>query len=345
MKSNWLDFLRASGARIDQQLVADFGDPAGELVAAQEQTIFSPLSHLGLIAVSGPEAADFLHNQLTSDVRHLPGEMAQHSAWCSAKGRMLASLLVFRIGPDYFLQLSADLVEPTLRRLQMFVLRSRLTLGDASDEDARVGVSGPGAETALRAAGLPVPELPLAVAAFPAGVVIRLDRTRWEVVVDCDAAPMVWQQLTTRARPAGSRAWQWLDICLGVPLITAATSEEFVPQMAGFDRLGALSFRKGCYPGQEVVARTQYLGKVKRHLYRAHSAAPLLPGQLVYSPANPQQHCGVVANAAPSPAGGHDALVVAQDNFVPAGDAQLELASPGGAAIRVGPMVDVASAP
>ena len=121
---------------------------------------------------------------------------------------------------------------------------------------------------------------------------------------------------------------QWLDIQAGIPLITAQTKEEFVPQMADFERLGAVSFHKGCYPGQEIIARTQYLGKVKRHLYRAHSASPMAAGNAIFSPANPDHPCGMVANAAPAPTGGYDALVVVQENFVAAGD--LELASPGG---------------
>ncbi|SBT04067.1 Folate-binding protein YgfZ [Candidatus Accumulibacter aalborgensis] len=328
MNSIWQEFLGASGARIDHGLVMDFGDAAAELAAARDATIVSPLTHLGLIDVAGPDGKDFLHHQLTSDVNHLAADAAQHSAWCSAKGRMLASFLIFRSGPDYHLQLAADLLPAMHRRLQMFILRSKVTVADQSGCRELVGLSGPQAEMALQTASLPIPAGLLSTAAFAEGVVIRLDNSRFEIAIDSDAATRLWPDLQSHARPAGTAVWQWLDIQAGIPLITAQTKEEFVPQMADFERLGAVSFHKGCYPGQEIIARTQYLGKVKRHLYRAHSASPMAAGNAIFSPANPDHPCGMVANAAPAPTGGYDALVVVQENFVAAGD--LELASPGG---------------
>jgi folate-binding protein YgfZ len=119
-------------------------------------------------------------------------------------------------------------------------------------------------------------------------------------------------------------------------LITGGTREEFVPQMANFDQLGGVSFHKGCYPGQEIIARTQYLGKVKRHLYRAHSSTPIPPGSKIFSPANPEHPCGMVVNAAPAPTGGYDALAIVQESFVAAAD--LEIATPGGAPIDLQPL-------
>lgn len=328
MNASWQDFLGASGARIDQGLVIDFGDARTELLAARDATIVSPLTHLAMLEVSGADAAAFLHQQLTSDVKHLASEAVQHSAWCSAKGRMVASFLVVRVGPDYQLQLSADLLPAIARRLQMFVLRSKVRITDQTGGREIIGLSGAQAAAALQGAGLPVPAGALTASAFATGVVICLDSQRFQIVVAGDAAPAVWQHLLAHARPAGTRAWQWLEIHAGVPLISEQTKEEFVPQMAGFEQLGAVSFHKGCYPGQEIVARTQYLGKVKRHLYRAHSSAPMAAGNAIYSPENPQRPCGMVANAAPAPAGGYDALAIVQEGFVDAGD--LEVAAPGG---------------
>ncbi|NMQ28221.1 hypothetical protein E4Q23_10925 [Candidatus Accumulibacter phosphatis] len=157
MNASWLEFLCASGARVDQDLVADFGDAAAELLAAPVATVVAPLAHLGVIEVGGAEAATFLHQQLTSDVTHLADGAAQHSAWCSAKGRMLASFLVFRSGSNYQLQLSADLLPAILKRLQMFVLRSKVSIVEHPDARQIIGVSGPRAEEALHAAGLAVP--------------------------------------------------------------------------------------------------------------------------------------------------------------------------------------------
>jgi folate-binding Fe-S cluster repair protein YgfZ len=147
MSSSWLEFLGTCGARTARGVVTDFGDAAAELAAARTATIVSPLRHLGVLEVSGADAMSFLHQQLTSDVKHLAEDAAQHSAWCSAKGRMLASFLVFRKGPAYHLQLSADLLPLVRKRLQMFVLRSKVHIADQSGAQELLGVSGPQAET------------------------------------------------------------------------------------------------------------------------------------------------------------------------------------------------------
>lgn len=328
----WQDFLDASGAHREQGQVVDFGDPSGERCAARDATVMTPLLHLGLLACSGQEAKTFLHNQVTSDINHLGADAAQHSAWCSAKGRMLASFLLFRHGEDYRIQLSADLLPSIEKRLNMFVLRSKVKIADLSASYQLIGLSGTEAERSLLAAGLPVPAKALDTLAVDGVKVIRLDATRFEIVVAADVAAEYCTKLASSARPVGSPVWQWLDIQAGVPLISLATSEEFVPQMTNFDQLGGVSFHKGCYPGQEVVARTQYLGKVKRHLYRIRCAAPLTAGQAIYSPENPEHQCGLVANAAPAPEGGYTALAVIQENFVTAGD--LELGAPSGPAIE-----------
>jgi len=336
MNSSWQEFLGASGARFANDRVTDFGDAVAERLAARDATIVAPLPHLALLEVSGPEAASFLHNQLTSDVKHLASDVAQHSAWCSAKGRMLASFLLFRVGPAYHLQLSADLLPQIQRRLQMFVLRSQVRISDQSGTHELMGLAGPQAATALQALDLPLPAAPLRAAAFAAGVVIRLEGSRFEIVADSGVAPALWRQLASSARPVGSPVWQWLDIQAGIPLISEPTAEQFVPQMANFDQLGAVNFHKGCYPGQEIVARTQYLGKVKRHLYRAHADSPLVAGQTIHSPANPQQPCGMIVNAAPAPSGGYAALAVVQEQFAAAGS--LELDAPGGQRVDVEPL-------
>jgi folate-binding protein YgfZ len=328
MNPNWQEFLGASGARIDNGVVDNFGDAAAELAAARDATVIAPLSHLGLLECTGEEAKTFLHNQVTSDINHLGADAAQHSAWCSGKGRMVASFLLFRNGPDFLIQLSADLVPMIHKRLQMYILRAKVKVADLSGSRELIGLSGPQAEAALLAAKLPLPGKALDSAAFEHGKVIRLDTTRFEIIVASDAAPELWRQLAASARPVGTPAWQWLDIKAGIPLIGAATKEEFVPQMANFDQLGGVSFHKGCYPGQEVIARTQYLGKVKRHLYRIAASAPLAAGNPIYSPENPEHPCGMVANAAPAPDGGYVALAVIQEVFVDAGD--LELGAPGG---------------
>jgi len=316
MNSSWQEFLGASGARVDNGLIADFGDLAAELVCARDATIISPLVHLGLIEFVGDDAKSFLHNQLTSDINHLAAGSAQHSAWCSAKGRMLASFLLYRQGPGYRALLSTDLQEAVQKRLQMYVLRSKVKIANISTGHEVIGLSGAQAEMALQGAGLPIPRA-METSEFSEGTVIRLDDTRFAIVVAGEAAAEFWKNLATNARPAGTSVWQWLDIQAGIPRIAEATKEAFVPQMADFDKIGGVSFHKGCYPGQEIVARAQYLGKIKRHLYRIHTATVVTAGTAIYPPsASPEHPCGMVANAAPSPGGGCDALAVVQEGFV-----------------------------
>lgn len=338
MNSTWQEFLGASGARIEQNVVANFGDLAAELVAARDATVIAPLTHLGLIECVGEDAKSFLQNQLTSNVNHLAADSAQHSAWCTAKGRMQASFVLYRVDASFQALLSADLVAATLKRMQMFVLRSKAKLGDLSATHEVIGVSGPQAEAGLKNAGLPVPTTILSSVAFDEGTVIRLDNSRWLIVVASSAAPDFWKRLAEKARPVGTPAWHWLDVQAGVPLITEATKEAFIPQMANFDKIGGVSFNKGCYPGQEIVARTKYLGKVKRHLYRIRATVPMKAGDGLCSPESPETACGMIANAAPSPDGGFEALGVIQESF--ADNGTLRLGTPDGPVLSVA-LIDV----
>ena len=337
MNSTWQEFLGASGARIDPPnataLVADFGDLGAELSAARDATIIAPLVHLGQIEIAGEDATNFLHNQLTSDVNHLAADAAQHSSWCTAKGRMQASFVLYRTESGFRALLSADLVAATLKRLQMYVLRSKVKLADLSGAHETIGLAGPQAEAALQQAGLPLPAAVLKTAQFAEGTVIRLDAKRWLVIVASTVAPQIWKRLAETARPVGTPAWQWLDIEAGIPLVTEATKEAFVPQMANFDQIGGVSFKKGCYPGQEIIARAKYLGKIKRHLYRIRADQSMKAGDPLCSPDSPETACGLIANAAPSPDGGFEALGVIQESF--AGTGALHLGTPDGPALKV----------
>ncbi|MDR0439464.1 MAG: folate-binding protein [Candidatus Accumulibacter sp.] len=321
MNMGWQNILDAQEAR--------FGDPESELTAARDATIIAPLTQFGLIGCVGDDAGTFLHNQLTSDVNHLEATSAQYAAWCSAKGRMLASLLLFRRDTEYLALLSADLREFIEKRLKIYVLRSKVSLIDRSADYGIIGISGPRAIDALGNAGLEAPTIVLGTSAFADASVVRLDETRYLTIVANDAVGRVWEKLSELAVPVGTPVWQWLDIRAGIPWIVDATQEAFVPQMAGFDRIGGVSFNKGCYPGQEVVARTRYLGKVKRHLYRTRTAVPLAAGLPVFPVAMPGQVCGQIANAAAAPDGGFDALAVILEDAVGQGELRATLADGG----------------
>ncbi len=317
MNPNWRSFLESADAAFDGETseILNFGDATGELQAAHARTVMVPLTHLALIEASGDDAKTFLHSQFTSDINHLGGDQVQHSAWCSAKGRMQASFLAWRAGDAYRLVLAADLEAASLKRLQMFVLRAKVHLSALTENYALIGLAGPQAAEALADAGLPCPVAPMTVASDGAAQVVALDASRFLIALPLAGIATPWQKLSLKARPAGTPVWRWLDVQAAFPLVTAATKEEFVPQMADFEKLGGVSFHKGCYPGQEIVARTQYLGKVKRHLFRVRSDQALAAGAPLFSPDNPDQACGTIVSGAPSPVGGYEALAVVQSNY------------------------------
>lgn len=336
MNMTWQEYLAQRGAHFDNGFVAHFGNPEEELRATRQATIVAPLAHLSPIGFSGDDAQSFLHNQLTSDVSHLDLDSAQHSSWCSHKGRMQASFLLYRRTTDYRALLSADLAQGTLTQLQRYVLRAKVKLDDLSTSHVVIGLAGPGAIDALRAAGLPVPEALMSSGDSAESTIIHVDAQRYVLVAEVSAAPTLFEKLASQARTAGTPAWQWLDIQAGIVLVSAATKEEFVPQMANFDKIGGVSFHKGCYPGQEVVARAKYLGKIKRHLYRIRTDAPVDAGASLFQAENGELPSGIVASAAPDPDGGYAALAVIKESAADSEDVRLQM--PGVAIIGIEPV-------
>ncbi len=326
MNQEWQELLLRAGARFADYELVDFGDAHGELIAARDATVLVPLSHLGVIRAGGEDSATFLHGLLTNDVKQLGPGAAQWNAACSPKGRMVASFLIWRDGDDYLLQCAREILAGVLKKLAMYVLRAKVKLGDASETLCKLGIAGAHAESALQHAGLPLPAGAMAVDTNARGRVIRLAADRFEVAVEPAQVQAIWASLSGAARPAGSPVWRWIEINAGIPQIGARTQEEFVPQMANFELIGGVSFQKGCYPGQEIVARTQYLGKLKRRMYLAHLPVVTTPeiGANLYSPDLPDQPCGIVVNAAAAPEGGHDLLAVMQMSSAEAGDVRLE---------------------
>lgn len=312
MIESWKDFLLTQGAVIEAGSVRHYGDPAAEQLAATRSTIVADLSQLGVIAFQGEDTASFLQGQLTNDVRALHADQAQWNGYCSPKGRLLGNFLMWRQGEDYCLQLSGDILPGVLKRLSMFILRAKVKGRDASDERVRLVVAGPQAIAAVGAAMGALPEAPMRTVASPAGHVIRVGEDKFVLAVLPEQAIAVWGSLRGAATPVGAPVWDWLRLSAGIPMIVAATQEQFVPQMVNYEVLGGVSFQKGCYPGQEIVARSQYLGKLKRRMVLAHVDAPAAPGDSLYSADLEGQASGTVVNAAPAPGGGYDLLAVVQ---------------------------------
>ncbi len=277
------------------------------------------LGQYGLLRVDGTDARSFLHAQLTVDVEQLATGHARHAGWCSAKGRLLATFLLVALEDGFLLQLARDLAAPVAKRLSMFVLRSKVKITDESAVWPQHGIWGPGAGAMLRELGM---EAPGALQAGSAGgkVAVCLGAERYlllgAVALETDSSELDW-------------ALQ--DIQAGVPLLSLATQDQLVPQMANLELLGGVDFRKGCYPGQEIVARAQYRGEVKRRMYRLRSAVPLASGQELYADDAPGQAAGKVLNAARD-----EALAVLQVSAAEGGAAIR--ATQGGAPLQILPL-------
>lgn len=326
MRRDWIDYLARQGAVAEHGVVRHFGDPAGELAASAHGAICADLSHLGLLLYGGADAGAFLHGQFSSDVKSLRLEQSQYASYNTAKGRMLASLLVWRMEAGYALQLPADLAAPIVARLTRYILRSKVHGSDARDAWTRFGIAGIEAAALLRQLFGAVPEHDHQVRQLPAGALLRLPGERYQLVLPRAEAQFYWEQLSAHLTPVGADCWDWLEIRAGIPSITTATSELFSPQMANMELIGAVSFNKGCYPGQEIVARTQYLGQVKRRLFLLHadtSRRPL-PGQPLFGAGPDRRESGIVVNAQLAPGGGYDLLAVLQTDAVQAGALHLD---------------------
>ena len=251
------------------------------------------LDHLGILRFGGDDAEAFLQGQLSSDVAALRLGAVTHGAYCSAKGRMLANFLLWRDEDGFAMILSRDLVVPIQNKISKFVLRSRVRITDASASTVLLGASGAPARR---------------LAASPPGPLVSLADGRLLLALSADAAAGALRDLPLE----NSSLWRWLDIRRGLPLITAATQDQLVPQMANLELIGGVSFDKGCYTGQEIVARSQYLGKVKRRMFPANVAATAGAGDALYSDDLGAQASGTVVNAEASPDGGYDLLAVIQ---------------------------------
>ncbi len=303
----------------------DIVTPDSPLTPAFPDCAICDLSHFGLLRIGGADIRTFLQGQLTNDINQVTPELAQLSSYCSPKGRMLGNFWIFQRGDDLFLQLPQALLPALHKRLQMFVLRSDVQLEDVSGQLVRFGLCGD------CAAGL----LPFAPSDHKATstrddiTIIRMpgETPRFEVVGPAQALAPLWTQGRQSAQQVGADFWALADIRAGVPNVFEQTVEAFVPQMANLQLVGGVSFTKGCYTGQEVVARMQYLGKLKRRMYRAHVdvADRPIPGTELFSHSSESgQGAGRIVDAAPAPTGGYEVLAVIQINSADADDLHLE---------------------
>ncbi|MGQ9831206.1 MAG: CAF17-like 4Fe-4S cluster assembly/insertion protein YgfZ [Thermochromatium sp.] len=312
MMHQWRDFLTAGTASIDARGRVRFPEPA----MPTDCRLFD-LSHLGLIAARGAEAADFLQGQLTNDVRELSASHTHLSAHCSQKGRIVTLFRALHLGETFYLQTPMERVAESIQRLSRFILRAKVRLSDASDELIRLGLAGETAPELLAAQGLPVPERDNGLAQRDEVAVIRIPgpRPRFELLGPFAPLRALWEALVPKAAPANAADWTRLDIEAGLPNVYDRTVETFVPQMLNLQLIDGVSFNKGCYTGQEVVARMQFLGRLKRRMYLAEVErdTPPQPGDELSADASAsQQTDGWVVDACPIGDRHHALLVVAE---------------------------------
>jgi len=317
MNEYWQTFLQQQGAALEQGIVTEFASSKFEVKDIDRTTLLVDLSHRGLLKASGADAQAFLQGQFCNDVLAVDSQQSQLSAYCTPKGRILASFRLLQADDGYLLSMEHDVVEATLKRLRMFVLRSQVIFADASNDYVQIGIAGPEACPLLEAAIGSIPDTNNAVSRKANLICIRIPgrSPRFEIYGPMAEIEPLWTTLSAASCPVASHHWTWLDIQAGLPSITAPVVEAFVPQMINLHWIDGLSFKKGCYPGQEIVARTHYLGKLKRRTYLAHIDSPTCPavGDEVHRLSDPQgQSAGKILLSHPALEGGCDVLVVMQ---------------------------------
>jgi len=266
----------------------------------------APLTHSGLIRAQGDEAAKFLHGQLTSDFSLLGMSEARLAGFCNAKGRLQASFIGFkRSHTDILLICSPDLLASACKRLSMFVMRAKAKLSDASNDFVVYGLAGSAAKNATKN-----------IVNYQGGAWSKADFDEASLITlyPADGVPRaLWVAPTGSPAPVGvamtAEHWAWGEIRSGIATVTHPIFEALVPQMLNYESVGGVNFKKGCYPGQEVVARSQFRGTLKRRAYLARAEASLCAGDELFAADDASQPCGLVVQAAAAPGGGFDAIV------------------------------------
>lgn len=309
MNSQWQSELTAHGAHIEHDEVLHYGNRQYELQATLNHNVLCDLSHLSLIKLDGADTLNFLQGQVTNDVKLLNESNAHLTGYCTPKGRLLAIFLAYVHQSNIYLQLPRSLQENILKRLKMYVLRSKVNI--TASEQISLGISGPDVATLLSSISPILPVLPFDKNTQNDITIVKLPShafARYVLISSPEQICTLWSTLRSHCQLVGKPCWDWLDIQSGIPEISPATQEQFVPQMANLDLIGGINFKKGCYTGQEIVARTHYLGSVKRRTYLAHIACSQVPqaGDALVSAE--QMEVGQIVKATHSPHEGVDIL-------------------------------------
>lgn len=285
MNKDWIDFLKSNNATISPELEITFPENQQE----SEHTV-TPITHLSVLKITGTDAAQFLQGQLTCNINNLSESTSFYSAYCNAKGRTITTLLIYKKKDAYFIVLPIDLTDKVITKLRMYILRSAVKIQNMTDELCLIGLTSPNASI--------LPSLPKSQFEISQSTInLSSQNNRYLIINPETETSALWTQLiqNDNVTAVNSSTWKFQDISEGIPWLNLATSEEYIPQMLNIDKLGGISFDKGCYTGQEIVARTHYLGKAKRELFLAecHPTA-MLEGSIQRVMNNSEQAIGKV---------------------------------------------------
>jgi len=329
MSQNWNDFLTAQQISINNGIASTGRSAAEEAHATADHTIISPLTHMGTIQATGNDHRSFLQGQLSNDVNNITPSTSIIAAYCNPKGRMLADFRIIETSAGLQLHCYADILTNVLNRLKMFVLMSEVELEDISNAIQCIGIAGNDSEALLGQHVSSVPTEVNDVTEVSGCHIIRLagSPARFMISGSVETLIPLWEKLAQDTTIVGTETWNLGDIYSASPHVEAATVETFIPQMLNLHAIDGVSFTKGCYPGQEIVARMRYLGKLKRRMFRLHidaASAPAVGDDVVSGASQSGQGAGKLVTVSASPAGGYEALAVLEITAAESGDIALK---------------------
>lgn len=320
MNNDWKNYLLSKGANFTEDGGFKFNDESDSNKKAEDSDIICDISQFSTLVVAGGDAKEFMQGQFTNDAEHVDDDNSQLSAFCNNKGRMTANFRLFKNQQNYFFSVKNSLVDESIQHLQNYILRAQVAIQDISEQLIHLGISGGNAEKLLS----PFIEISNndvdGTSSNENYIVIRAadplnSIPRYEVFCSFEHAKALWETISTQAETVNSSSWDYLNIQAGLPFIDDHTSEEFVPQMVNMDLINGVSFTKGCFTGQEIIARMHYLGKLKKRCFKVHIASedrPAAGDKLFAENAKAGQNTGMIIQTEKNPESGYDALAVIQ---------------------------------
>ena len=297
--SDWQTFLNQCGANSNANRLIDFAGADAKLESETKNITLMPLSQYSLLQVSGKDKQSFLHGQLITDVKQLQPMQSQYSGWCNARGQLIANLLLLNVGDHYLLLIHSELKDYVLKRLGMFILRADVNITDVTDSMPMIGIAN--VDQPSIDLGLDTKLDESDIAGIDQGFICCLpgEQNRYLLFAELESLSTLILSGKDQISFAGADAWQLLNIQAGIPWIGTATQEQFLPQMLNLDQFDALSYQKGCYPGQEIIARLHYRGEVKKRIQFIHTRDPIHAGSTIKTKEG--NKAGTVINAVKHP--------------------------------------------